>query len=193
MKINLDEKGRDPFIHEFLNYLEGHDKIDPRLKTTILSQPTHKMSTLYRLCRVQKGKYTKGDVIKLKDTDMLSASDQPRNAVYAGCSFAHDTLSEKDLAEKDLVLIKIRSSNVYMSYKFIRDMLVTYSEIEAKPRTTGFKTNQQIKSFRSNINFTIARLDREREYIISGKNVTGSVMVIKDYDYLKSNKWMRLI
>ena len=143
------------FTDEMFYYISGEgddDNIDPAWVNLLLKQRAQGPNTLYRLVVIPLDSTIKvGDTLKLEEKPIMSASDHVDNAVYAGCNyqFSHGG----SLKNKMLVVVEIKNPTILVNY----DQIYKFADEE--------------------LDFGFSALAKaEREYIIDGSNVSGTVV-----------------
>jgi hypothetical protein len=140
------------FVEELFNYLEG-DKVSDQWVAEVTKRRDKCPTILYRMVLLsEKTKLDIGKEIKLKSKPIISASDNRMNALYAGCSYHHDHGTR--LTGKQIALVSIKNPHCFMSYRELKKLV---------------KQNS----------YVVNRLNKEREYIIDGHNIKGTVLSIK--------------
>jgi hypothetical protein len=161
------------FRNALYDYLEGFSDVNSKWAPFLLDIGlTDKCpSVLYRLVLMPiKVKLKPGDTVRLNSKPLMSASDRPYNAVYAGSSYHADM--ETSLDNMQLALVSIQNPKCIFSFDTLKAFVKGTSAYDR---------------------IVYERLEKEREYIIRGLNVKGRIMYITDnVDYIRKGKYRSL-
>ena len=141
-------------------YLEGDKPSDEWLKNVVTWRSEEQPKILYRLCLASKSAKV-GTTINVTK-ELVSASDKPKSAIYAGCSFHHDFATNID--DKSLALIEIHNPITLMSLQDILDEIPAHNKIAHE------------------------RIYKEREYLIKGP-LKGKVIEIVPNSFIPTRNY----
>jgi hypothetical protein len=178
MKINAASRllTQEAFLEELLNFFEGNKVSRQWLKQVSQMRDTGP-SEAYRLILVPRTKRIQvGTRIRLVSKPVVSVSDRVVNAVYAGSSF-HDDVGT-DLEGTQVVVVRIDSPSYLISFK----SLIRFSEQAVRK----FRFSKEAIHVRR-------RLKEEREYLIDGSRLVGTVVhYTKDTEFISKGDYRKL-
>lgn len=158
--------GDDAFMTGLLKYLEGYQDIDRKWFKQVSSiRSEEQPAAVYRTVLVSS-KLVKGDKLSFKAKPLVSAATTAKASLYACCSYAHDY--NKPVARKVLLTVELYRPTVILHLKDLRWLL------------NPVHSSDKIRARYGNNQLPLGRLKNEKECIIQGTHLSGTVVAVND-------------